>query len=78
MIIKKFVLIDNVDKVKEFVSATNKFSHDTKVIRSTHEVDAKSIMGLFTLDLSSPVTIEFHEDDKEMADNLIGKFYVKG
>jgi hypothetical protein len=35
-------------------------------------------MGLFTLDLSSPVTIEFHEDDEKMADNLIGKFYVKG
>ena len=64
--------------MKEFVKATNKFLYDVKIIRSSYTVDAKSIMGLLTLDLSSPVTVEFDENDSELADILIGKFYVKG
>lgn len=74
---KKMVLIDSIDKVKEFVKATNNFMHDITVTHTPHVVDGKSIMGVLSLNLSCPVTIEFDERDEELAEMSIGKFYVR-
>ena len=52
---KKMVLIDSIDKVKEFVKATNNFMHDITVTHTPHIVDGKSIMGVLSLNLSCPV-----------------------
>ena len=74
---KKMVLIDSIDKVKEFVKATNNFMYDITVTHTPHVVDGKSIMGVLSLNLSRPVSIEFDERDEELAEMSIGKFYVR-
>ena len=77
IIVKKMVLLDSIDKVKEFVKATNSFMHDVTVQHTPHIVDGKSIMGVLSLNLSSPVSIEFDEEDEELAEMSISKFYVR-
>lgn len=74
---KKMVLIDSIDKVKEFVKATNNFMYDITVTHTPHVVDGKSIMGVLSLNLSCPVSIEFDERDEELAEMSISKFYVR-
>lgn len=74
---KKMVLLDSIDKVKEFVKAANNFMYDITVTHTPHVVDGKSIMGVLSLNLSCPVSIEFDERDEELAEMSIGKFYVR-
>lgn len=71
------VLLDTVDKVKVFVRCTSKFMRDVQLMSGRYVIDAKSILGVMSLDLSKPVLVSIHEDDVELADMLIKKFYVR-
>ena len=59
------IKLDTVDKVKNFVNATNKFECDLDIISSSKRyiIDAKSIMGIFSLDLSKNLTLVIHSKD---------------
>ena len=71
------VLLDTVDKVKVFVRCTSKFMRDVQLMSGRYVIDAKSILGVMSLDLSKPVLVSIHEDDVELADMLIKKLYVR-
>lgn len=51
------------ENVKAFVNAVNHYSFDMDLQSGRHVVDAKSILGIFSLDLSKPVTLQIHSDD---------------
>ena len=59
------IRLDTVDKVKNFVNTTNKFECDLDIISSSkrYVIDAKSIMGIFSLDLSKNLTLVIHSKD---------------
>jgi hypothetical protein len=65
------VLLNTVDKVKAFVNTVNTLDSDFDLVSGRYVVDAKSIMGIFSLDLSSPLTLNIHSD--ENADEIIKK-----
>jgi len=73
----KRVLIDDINKVKEFVTHTLKCRGEVVAISGKYRVDGRSIMGLLSLNLSEPIVIEYDEDDCELIDVLVGKFYVR-
>lgn len=52
--------------VKKFSSSVEKFTADIDIKKGRYIIDAKSIMGLFSLDLSKPVEVEIHSDDEKM------------
>ena len=58
------VLIDTVDKVKDFVNTITKFEADFDLVSGRYVIDAKSIMGIFSLDLSKPLDLIIHTEDK--------------
>lgn len=73
------VLINTVEKVKDFVNATTKLSCDVDIVSGRHIIDAKSIMGVLSLDVSRPIEIEVHahdEAEKNKADELLAPFAV--
>lgn len=73
------VMLNSIEDVKEFVGLTNKCGFDSDLISGRYAVDAKSIMGIFSLDLSKPLDLRVHSDSSE-ADELledIAKFAVK-
>lgn len=61
------IKLESIDDVKNFVRAASQFNSDIDIVSSRYVIDAKSILGLFSLDLSQPVTLRI-EDDKEADD----------
>ena len=57
------ILIDSIDKVKAFVNEIARFDCDFDLISGRYVIDAKSIMGIFSLDLSKPIDLAIHADD---------------
>ncbi|MCI8622886.1 MAG: HPr family phosphocarrier protein [Provencibacterium sp.] len=59
------ILLNTINDVKVFVNAVTKYDFDVDLISGRYAVDAKSIMGIFSLDLSKPIRLEAHADDCE-------------
>ena len=58
------VCLDSIDKVKGFVNDISRFNTDFDLISGRYVIDTKSIMGIFSLDLSKPIELTIHESDE--------------
>lgn len=58
---KIIINLNSVDKVKAFVNTVINYDGDVDLISGRYVVDGKSIMGIFSLDLSKPLEVQFHE-----------------
>ena len=56
------VLLSSINDVKNFVNIVSRFDYDIDLASGRYVVDAKSIMGIFSLDLSKPITVEVQSD----------------
>ena len=56
------ISLNSIDKVKSFVNTISQYDYDFDLISGRYVIDAKSIMGVFSLDLSKPVTLEVESD----------------
>ncbi len=59
------VCLDTIEKIKKFVYDINRFNTDFDLVSGRYVIDAKSIMGIFSLDLSRPIQLTIH-DSSEM------------
>ena len=57
------ISLNSIDKVKSFVNDITKFDYDFDLVSGIYVIDAKSIMGIFSLDLSKPIDLNIHADD---------------
>ena len=57
------ISFNSIDKVKSFVNDITKFDYDFDLVSGRYVIDAKSIMGIFSLDLSKPIDLNIHADD---------------
>ena len=57
------VSLNSIDKVKTFVSDINRFDFDFDLVSGRYVIDAKSIMGIFSLDLSKPIDLNIHAEE---------------
>jgi phosphotransferase system HPr-like phosphotransfer protein len=57
------------ESVKKFVNVVSKYPYDIDIRSGRFLIDAKSLLGIFSLDLSKPVVLEVHADK---CDDLIG------
>lgn len=57
------ISLNSIDKVKAFVNAIAQFEYDFDLISGRFVIDAKSIMGIFSLDLSKPIDLNIHAED---------------
>ena len=57
------ISLNSIDKVKSFVNDISKFNNDFDLISGRYVIDAKSIMGIFSLDLSKPIDLSIHAGD---------------
>lgn len=58
------ISLNSIDKVKAFVNDISKFDSDFDLVSGRYVIDAKSIMGIFSLDLSKPIDLNVHNEDK--------------
>lgn len=57
------IVLKSINDVKDFVNIVNKYHFDIDLSSGRYVVDAKSIMGIFSLDLAKPIKVEVHADD---------------
>ena len=57
------ISLNSIDKVKSFVNDITKFEYDFDLVSGRYVIDAKSIMGIFSLDLSKPIDLNIHTED---------------
>ena len=55
--------LDSIERVKAFVELVSRYPFDTDLVSGRYTVNAKSIMGIFSLDLSKPIRLEAHSED---------------
>lgn len=62
------------EEVKSFVNIVNRYPYDMDLRAGRHVVDAKSILGIFSLDLSKPIVLEVYCDSCDDLVNDLGQF----
>ena len=75
--LKAMIKLVSIDDVKDFVRKANMFDYDIDLSLGKYTVDAKSIMGIFSLDLSREIELTVHSDSREFleaaADHIVKK-----
>ena len=67
------IRLSSIEAVRDFVEIVRKYDSEVDLSSGRYVVDAKSIMGIFSLDLSKPLELRIiSEDENEIAD-AIGK-----
>ena len=66
------ICLNSIEKVKSFVNDITRFDVDFDLVSGRYVIDAKSIMGIFSLDLSKPIdlNIQVEENIDEVLDTL--------
>ena len=57
------ISLNSIDKVKNFVNDITKFDYDFDLVSGRYVIDAKSIMGIFSLDFSKPIDLNIHAEE---------------
>ena len=60
------ISLNSIDKVKTFVNDISQFNYDFDLVSGRYVIDAKSIMGIFSLDLSRPIDLTIHTDGEAL------------
>ncbi|MCI1304688.1 MAG: HPr family phosphocarrier protein [Lachnospiraceae bacterium] len=60
------ISLDSIEKVKSFVNTISKYNFDFDLVSGRYVIDAKSIMGIFSLDLTKPIDLNIHSDGDEL------------
>ncbi len=71
------IQLSAINDVKDFVNTVIRFDYDIDLVSGRYAIDAKSIMGIFSLDLSKPIKLQAHTDDADELVAAIGKYIVK-
>ena len=71
------IKLDTINAVKEFVSLTNLCPYDIDLVSCRYVVDAKSLMGIFSLDLAKPIELEIFSDNCDDFIEKLQKFIVE-
>lgn len=66
-----WIELDTIDGAKQLNAIALSYEEDIDIIKGRYVIDAKSILGIFSLDISKPVKIKIHSDDLSILD----KFY---
>lgn len=67
------VMLNSIDKVKQFVNVTSKVEGDVFLQSGRYIIDAKSIMGIFSIDLTKPLEMSFEKCSDEERNKYLEK-----
>ncbi len=70
------IKLTNVKDIREFVNDVILVDYEVDLVQGRYTIDAKSIMGIFSLDLLSPITLVAHTNNADAFFEKIAKFTV--
>ncbi|MCR4890608.1 MAG: HPr family phosphocarrier protein [Lachnospiraceae bacterium] len=65
------ISLNSINKVKSFVNDISKFDNDFDLVSGRYVIDAKSIMGIFSLDLSKPIDLNIHSNEDDSLEDVM-------
>ncbi len=68
------IFLKSIVDVKNFVNIVNEYDFDIDLEAGRYIIDAKSIMGIFSLDLSRPIKMHVYADDTSSIEKRIAEF----
>ena len=71
------IILNSINDVKNFVNIVNTYDFDIDLISDRYVVDAKSIMGIFSLDLMNPIQLNAYAEDTSALMADLEKYIVK-
>ena len=73
------ISLNSIDKVKAFVNEISKFDCDFDLVSGRYVIDAKSIKGIYSLDLSKPIDLNIHADGAALDTvmGIVGKYVTE-
>lgn len=71
------IALSNVQDIRDFVNEVILVPYEVDLVQGRYTIDAKSIMGIFSLDLLSPITLVAHSDRAEALFEKIERFSAK-
>ena len=71
------IKLSYAEEVKAFVNTVNRYPYEVDLRAGRHVVDAKSILGIFSLDLLNPIRMTVHSDDCDAFLARVEKYIVK-
>ena len=71
------IKLSSIQDVREFVETVTRYEMEIDLSSGRYVVDAKSIMGIFSLDLMNPISLSAHTDNADKLFNDLNKFIVK-
>ena len=71
------LMLNSINDVKDFVNIVSRYDFDVDLTSGRYVVDAKSIMGIFSLNLSKPIKVEVHSDDCDKFLSELERFIVE-
>jgi phosphotransferase system HPr-like phosphotransfer protein len=60
------LMLSDIDSVKKFNAKAGHIDCDMDLVKGRYVIDAKSLMGIFSLDLSKPITLQIHTDNEKL------------
>ena len=60
------ILLDSIDKVKAFVNIISPFDADFDLVSGRYVIDAKSLLGIFSLDIMKPISLNIHNSEESI------------
>ena len=73
----KTISLNTIVDVKEFVNTVARYDFEVDLVSGRYHIDGKSIMGIFSLDLSKPIKMEIHSVDCDAFLKEIQRFVVE-
>lgn len=70
------IQLTQVSQVRDFVNLTVKYSFDIDLVSGRYTVDAKSLLGIYSLDLSTPLKVVIYSDDTAQLETELAPFTV--
>lgn len=64
------VQFNDLTEVKKFVDITSQYAEDLSLVHDRYVVDAKSILGIFSMDLSKPIDLVSDDTNDNLKDDL--------
>lgn len=77
MILRKKILIDTIDKVNRFNRSAGLFSgKKLDLVHDRYGVNARSVCGIFSLDISKPIYLEYDSENEDEANMMFGMYEI--
>ena len=65
------ISLNSIDKVKSFVNDLSRFDVDFDLVSGRYVIDAKSFMGIFSLDLLKPIDLNIHAEAEPVISEIM-------